>query len=909
MALVTLVEATPWIVSTGAEQAVRLAGGGRRAYDHLGHSDWRAGIVDVPKFKAELGFDASGWTGATVAQNGMIRFVPSDPETLTSLSALFWNGCPVTVKLGDDKTLSPSWEVDFTGTVANAAVEAGGLNLSVVDNGEKLNVPVTIERFAGTGGIEGDGGVAGRLKRRSWGACWNIEARVLLAAHNIYEVGDPAYKLEAIDTVKDIGRAADDADVEVLNWQGSIAATLTMLIAADVPEGGAIVAPSIACIKWWTQPLLLTADIRGEIGTGYVDAPAEIAERLAALGGISIINTAAMVAARPASAGLHIGGESETIALAMDRLLLGASLNWQLGKDGLITIREWSFDSTPAASLRSVSVSRLATYPPMKSRRVGYRRNERVHSAGEISAIILAADVNYADGTPVQDLQPAEAGATRGAPEGTFVADMLAEEVLAQATATLALVNEARSELSQTLATLLQTMMLAETREARMQAISYLDGDALHTVQRRETVERIEGDTAIVTDMALIGAKSLDGSAWILDLSTVKVGPTETFGERLSEIDAAFTAQGADIAANYTELTTAIATEESARVTAIDTLTATVDTLESNTAASIATVEDAIADETSARASAITSLTGTVTTLSGTVSSNYSTLNTAISTEASARASAVASAFAAIGTNTASITSLSSALSTLTSTEASHYSALTASIGGVSSTVTTHTSAIANLNGRTASYWEITTNAGSGASAFIAARAETSPGSITSNVAFGAREVHISNPVGGAWTKVLSISGGNVQVYGKLTATDAVTTPNIVANNVTQMESTLSSSAVTSDGGWKNFIPGAWHTFTLAYTAEVLVIFTGRLNYFGSTPSIVRLLLYNASETLIGATEGPSTGDGGILPNPTYTSKWALSPGVYHIQPQFLCDAGDAEMRSGSGVIVFWRYK
>lgn len=528
-----------------------------------------------------------------------------------------------------------------------------------------------------------------------------------------------------------------------------------------------------------------------------------------------------------------------------------------------------------------------------------------------LSQAIDPADIRYDGGAgpTLQDLKPAEPGATAGAPAGSLIVDKLAEDVLAEAQALLAQVNEAREQLSQTLMSFLQSMQLAETREARAQAISYLDGDALHTVQRRETTARIEGDAAIVTDMALIGAKSIDGSAWILDLSTVKVSPTETFGERLTEIDATLASQAGTIAANHSALTTAIADEESARVTAIDTLTATVDTLDSDTAASIATVTDAIADETSARTTAITSLTGTVTTLAGTVTSNYSTLATAISNETSARTSAISTLTGTVAGNSANITSLASALATGAGSWATADAALSATIGGVSATVTTHSSAIADLTGRTGSYWEITTNAGSGATAFIAARAEISPGTITSNVAFGAREVHISNPIGGAWIKVLSVVGGMVNVYGKLTATDAVTTPNIVANNVTQMESTLSGAATTSNGDWKNVLSGAWHTFTLDYDAEVLVLFMGRANYFNPTPLIVRMILYNAAETPIGGVEGPSCGDGGIMPNPCFPARWSLSAGTYHVGPQFVADNGDMEMRSGSGVIVFWRYK
>lgn len=915
MALVTLIEAAPWVASTGAPQTVRLAGGGRRAYDHLGYVDWRAGIVEVPKFKSELGFGADGWTGVTMAQNSDIRFHPSDPAALADLAALFWNGCPVTVKSGDDDLAAPIWSTEFTGTIANVAEEGGALTFSVVDNSKKLDVPVTDARFAGTGGIEGDASVEGRLKRRSFGRCWNVECRSLLAAYNIYEVGDPAFRLQSIDTVKDIGRAADA--VVLLEWQGSIAATLTTLMNTDVPEGGAVVAPSIACVRWWTQAILLTADIRGEIAGGYVETPAAIAAKLAGLGGVTVANTAAMIAARPAPAGLHIGNEGETIAAAIDRLLLGASLLWYLGTDGAAVIGEWSFDLAPAASLKSVKVSRTVSYPPTKSRRVGYRRNERIHSAGEISAVILAADVNYADGRSVQSLQPDEPGATRGAPAGTFVADKLAEEVIADALATIAIVEEERAHLSQLLTDYLKTMLLGETREARSQALAWMDGEHLHTVQRRETQARIEGDAAIVTDMALIGAKSLDGSAWILDIDTVKVSPTQTYAERDAEISASLTTLGGDLAANVTSLETAIADEAAARATAIDTVTAAITTETSNRAAAITAVQDAVSDEAGARATAITDLQSQVDGVEADLAAQVSTLSEAISDESAARASALTTVNATLTShdatltaNSASIGTLSTSLASLTTTEADHYTTLNATINGVSATVTSHTGSIATLNGRTKGFWSLTANAGSGATAFIAAQAETSPGVVTSNVAFGAKEVHISNPsAGSGWTMVLRVAGGNVEIYGNLKTTGSVSTPNLISNSVTKVESTLSGSTRTSNGGWYNVLSGAWHTFTLDYAADVLVLFMGRANYLGSSSLIVRMILYNAAESVIGSVEGPSSGDGAYMSNPSFPATWSLSAGTYHIGPQFLADSGDVEMRSGSGVIVFIRYK
>jgi hypothetical protein len=245
----------------------------------------------------------------------------------------------------------------------------------------------------------------------------------------------------------------------------------------------------------------------------------------------------------------------------------------------------------------------------------------------------------------------------------------------------------------------------------------------------------------------------------------------------------------------------------------------------------------------------------------------------------------------------------------LTTTEANHYSTVTASIGTLNSTVTSHTGALATAEGRTQAYWNVVANAGSGAAAFVQLKAGAWGGSISSDVAIGAREIHISNSTGTGWTRTMDISAGRVRIWGDLQTTGSVTTPNLVSNSVTKVESTLSGSARTSTGDWYNVLSGAWHTFTLAYDADVIVLFMGRANYFGASSLIVRMILYDAAEAVIDSVEGPSAGSGDYMNNPCFPAKFSLSTGTYHVGPQFLADAGDVEMRSGSGVIVFIRYK
>jgi hypothetical protein len=407
MSRVAYIRAWPRNPATGATGLVAMAAGGSHLPYYLDGLHYRAGGIREPRFASALGFDENGWTGAALPTVSLIEFAPGDPALLRAYAALYWKGARIEVDAGEEyagvgRTL--------TGTIADATVKDGRLQITVADFGVSLNKPAIQSWFAGTGGIEGDAVCEGRVKRRSYGYCANFEGRVLLAAHNIYEFGDPARPSQSIPVVRHMGR---DGYQAVLGWQGSIAATLDALIASTPPQGGGMVAPSINCVKWWTQPQggPLTADVQGENVGGYVETAAQIAARLlAAAGGPAIVNLADAIALRPAVAGLHIGDDTETTAAALDRVLLPLSLMWRFGTTGAIDIREWSWNGD-AEVLQGRFLGRVKTLAPTKTRRLGYNRNHRQMNDGEIAADILAAGVSYADGTTLEQLKPAEGGA------------------------------------------------------------------------------------------------------------------------------------------------------------------------------------------------------------------------------------------------------------------------------------------------------------------------------------------------------------------------------------------------------------------------------------------------------------------------------------------------------------------
>lgn len=397
MSEIWFMRAWPRNPATGAEVAIRLAGGGSYTPYRLAGEDYWAGLASPPRFSSRLGFDDRGWTGRNTPETSALAYSPATAARRDQLLPLVWKGARVEIDAGEEGTVLVR---ELTGEIADASWRDGSLVLTVADLSRRYDRPILGAPFAGTGGLEGFSGAAGRQKRRSWGRVRNIEGRLLDPANNIYEFGDPATGLRDITALRDKGR---EGPIATIAWAGSAAATLTALIASTPAQGGGTIAPSIACAKWWTQPAgPLTADVQGEIGASYVATVPSIASRLIVLaGGSPIANLATADGWRSGEAGIHVEDAGETWAAAIDRLTLRASLLWTVDPAGAVTLSQVTFND-PVASLQALFIEREATLPPMSSRTLLYRLTHRQHGDGEISAALLPADV--ASATPSIDV-------------------------------------------------------------------------------------------------------------------------------------------------------------------------------------------------------------------------------------------------------------------------------------------------------------------------------------------------------------------------------------------------------------------------------------------------------------------------------------------------------------------------
>lgn len=129
---------------------------------------------------------------------------------------------------------------------------------------------------------------------------------------------------------------------------------------------------------------------------------------------------------------------------------------------------------------------------------------------------------SYADGTPYEALKPATPDATAGAPEGTTIGGTInpdgtitggkpAEDVLAEAE---------QMKLNQ-----IAGLAAAEVARLRGRALHFAgpEGETYFVLVSREQTTRESADEVFAETISLIGAQTLDGSAFIMDGDTVRV--------------------------------------------------------------------------------------------------------------------------------------------------------------------------------------------------------------------------------------------------------------------------------------------------------------------------------------------------------------------------------------------------
>jgi hypothetical protein len=322
-----------------------------------------------------------------------------------------------------------------------------------------------------------------------------------------------------------------------------------------------------------------------------------------------------------------------------------------------------------------------------------------------------------------------------------------------------------------------------DTLQDAVDALLDIDGEGITTYIINETNARIAGDQALADTIALIGAKNGTSTAFILDMSKVRVDATTSLGTRLSGIDSAAAANAAAVVAEQT----ARASADSALSTSITNLTATVNSNYSTLNAAIATEATARADADTAEATARTVLAARVTTAENNITANAA----AIVTEQTVRASADSA--------------LSSSITSLTSTVNGHTTSIAVNASSIDGIQGKYTVKIDN-NGYVSGYGLISSaNNGTPTSEFIVLVdkfAIVTPGKtpqvpfVVGNVG-GVATIGITGALIVDGTIVASALAANSITAGKIAA-GAVNTNALFASGVVTT-SVLADAAITAD--------------------------------------------------------------------------------------------------------------
>jgi hypothetical protein len=387
----------------GQVQMVRLAGGGDQwPYHYFNATDWLGRVMSLPVISSRLGVDENGW-GASPAAQGWDAPLAVSLKTAKRLLGYVWNKARVRVYVGPEGPAEPATDAGFSlvldGQIAGLVSQSDGkLTLRISDPTEGLSQPLLKGVFNGTGDLDGPTELKGRPRRRAWGQVFNVDAFLLDKAANIWVLTDPDYALEAISVVRD--RGFPYSTLTLIPPQASPQATLAKLRADPVPQGGCLVAPSIACVRPWTTPGLITADLKGEQAGGYVETRGLIAERILAAAGAPLrLNSSAqsyLAANGQASVGLLVQ-PNQTTASLLDQLFTAFGEWWRLELDGAqngLAVGRYDFEAPPlnTQAMRASSVQRVASMPAHYLRKLGYQANNKVHGDGELAqALTIAA--------------------------------------------------------------------------------------------------------------------------------------------------------------------------------------------------------------------------------------------------------------------------------------------------------------------------------------------------------------------------------------------------------------------------------------------------------------------------------------------------------------------------------------
>lgn len=581
-----LVEISPLDPVGGNRVTLRFADADDARITALNGLVWWPGVLSSPSLQME------GWDGdfseAAVLANASLQIDPvalrkADPGS----PAYRWAGAPVKIYQGQAGAAWSSWSTLFVGLIQDYSTDdSGRYSFSAQVDGEPFDAPLLSLSYLGTGGIEGDADLKEKLKPMAFGRCLNVEPILINAVDNVYQV----HGYGAVSAIVAVYERAADL---VLNGGSNVGdfSTYAGLVSATIAEGNFGTCLAQGLFRLGAPPAgLITADVDGDVTSGFVRSTAAIIARLCSIAEvpserIDSASLAALDAAVPYPINVYLTSGIKVIDM-IQSLVRPCNAQGVVSWTGLLWIARFGAIPTPIDTLDAqgsrrppvLGIQEVKTSPPyhrieMRGARCWRQQTndeiafavvmtergpydaEAVYAEGDIVSLLDGSRWQYIFPTPGSGHAPVadslywakqadatvvdwatgvtgdgrpDDNATVGAPAGTDVAGRPAESVLDNID-----LNSYRHVIA---------AANAEVARLRVRALNYPGpaGESHYTLMVREATQRAEADDVFAQTFDLLGAVDIDRSAFVLNQDTVKISATESLAQRLDLITATF---------------------------------------------------------------------------------------------------------------------------------------------------------------------------------------------------------------------------------------------------------------------------------------------------------------------------------------------------------------------------------
>jgi hypothetical protein len=340
------------------------------------------GLLSIPEISSEIAWDGDFGGGSRSSVSSLIYSMNSRDRD--DLARLLWEGATLTVLRGRDGDLIGGFETLCVLEIQSASLADYQLTLEFRDWREKMLIPLT-RRLAGTGGYEGTVNDQGKVLPRGFGAVRHAPAEFVKKSTFVRRFAQGP--VHAVARVQSRG-----VDIPVQTVVSGIAA----LEAFTITPGYCVVDLANGALRSrldMAEPV--TVSFEGETTGGYTGGIIEIARRL--MRGRVTEKTAdwdALAALQPAAGQLYLAG-NETLADALDKILLGIGCWWGVDvTTGEVECGRFDF-SAQVATLVAADVNDLemeSAKAPFAVRRLGFAVNNRPLADAEIAFALVDQD-------------------------------------------------------------------------------------------------------------------------------------------------------------------------------------------------------------------------------------------------------------------------------------------------------------------------------------------------------------------------------------------------------------------------------------------------------------------------------------------------------------------------------------